>query len=104
MQRNRTAMRTSGSHSSSRAAGRSVDAAGAADAPGSSWTPSDAIRAASPGVMFDSAASNRSTANRSGAFGSIVRADGLADALPLGAADGATLAEAAPALGDPPAP
>ena len=75
---------TIGTHSSSRAVGRAV-----AGGPRRSRVPGDAeaparrprasIAAAEPGAIVDSSTSNRSTAKRTGAFGSTGGADGAAE-------------------------
>ena len=73
-----------GTHSSSRVDGRAV-ARGArpyrarADA---AAAPRASIVAAEPGAIVDSSTSNRSTAKRTGAFGSTGGADGAAEPVP----------------------
>src|SRR5919106_6964248 len=75
MHRPTSTARTIGTHSSSRAGGRSATGAppapGSPDAPGTAATlPSFSSAAADPGAIADSATSKRSTANRIGASGS----------------------------------
>src|SRR6476661_954714 len=84
-------MRTSrriGPHSSSRVVGGGSTAAtpplpGDAEAPGSpdgpATPPRASMAATEPGAMVDSSTSNRSTAKRTGAFGSAGGDDGVAE-------------------------
>src|SRR5215212_6440446 len=84
-----------GTQSSSRAGGRSMtgDPAplGAADGPAAA-RPRPSSAATGPGVIVDSATSNRSTANLIGALGSFPPV--AADAEAVGDLDGAAVAEA----------
>ena len=68
-----------------RAPGAPAPRPGAGEAPGA--VPRPSIREADPGAIVDSPTSNRSTANRVGAYGSTA-GGGLALAPPDGAADG----------------
>src|SRR6478752_6898361 len=90
MQSPTSTIRTIGIQSSSRVVGRSTAAVpGAAEAPGTAAVvPSASMAAGEPGAIDDSPRSNRSTAKRTGAFGSTTTAEvpGDADGPPLAAA------------------